>query len=152
MNSAERILRRVLIALSVFAGVLALVAGAVGWAVAGGDGLLSAVIGAAIAFVFCALTVVSVLVVRRSDPNALYAVVLGVWIAKAVLLLVAALLLRGQPFIEPGVLVITLIIGAVGSVAIDAWVVLFGRQELLVESSSARRDHAAPAEPDADQG
>ncbi|MFT4029016.1 MAG: hypothetical protein QM675_04000 [Protaetiibacter sp.] len=110
---------------AIFTLVLAAVAGALGGLLAGGHGLLGALLGAALAFVFLGLTAASVLLGRRltvADPaNPLfYAVVLGAWFLKLVLFVVFMIWLRGQEWFDPLWFGLTVVVGAIGSLVIDA--------------------------------
>ena len=68
--------------------------------VAGGAGLIGALVGAALAAVFLGLTAVSILIAGRvtkgdvSNPI-FFAIVLGAWLLKFIVFLVFAILLRG---------------------------------------------------------
>lgn len=83
----------------IVAGVVALVAGVIGWASSGAPGLFGGLLGAAAAAVFLGLTAVSILVagrVTKGDATnpAFYAIVLGAGAVKIVLFVVAAIALR----------------------------------------------------------
>jgi hypothetical protein len=140
VTSTDRLFRRLLWALAAFAVVLGLIAAATGNLIAGQSGLVSGLIGAGIAFVFCGLTVVSVIVGRKVGETGFYAAILGFWALKAIVLLIAALLLRGQDFIHSPTLLVTIIVGGLGSVVIDTWMVLVSRQPIVeLESSSGAK-------------
>jgi hypothetical protein len=130
--TALPILRRALGYGAVLAAVIAVVGGAAGFAADGGRGLLSALIGAVMAFVFLGLTAASILLGFRVTRNdflnpAFFLIVLGGWIAKFAVFLAAAFLLREQPWINLMVLFLTIVVSVVGSLAIDVLVVARSR-------------------------
>ncbi|WP_203135816.1 hypothetical protein [Microbacterium sp. JZ31] len=122
--SSTPVLRTALVWGAVATVVIAVVGGAIGYAMAGTDGMFSALAGAAIAAVFMLLTAVSILVANRWFGDQLYVpiffgIVLGGWLLKLVLFIVALLILRGQPWIVPGVFFVALVVSVVASLAID---------------------------------
>ncbi|WP_345752416.1 hypothetical protein [Microbacterium rhizophilus] len=130
--SSTPVLRTALIWGAVATVVVAVVGGGIGFAVAGADGAFSALAGAAIAAVFMLLTAVSILIANRWFGDALYVpiffgIVLGGWLLKLVLFIVALLLLRGQPWIVPGVFFVSLVVSVVASLAIDGIAMLRSR-------------------------
>ena len=127
------------------AGVVGVAGGVIGWLVAGGPGLIGALIGTALAAVFLGLTTVSMLVagrVTRGDPTnpLFFAVVLGTLGVKLVLFLVFAIWLRGQTWLDPGVFAFTAIAAVIGSLIGDA--VAFSRARVPYVS-----DVQLPGEP-----
>ncbi|WP_309067573.1 hypothetical protein [Microbacterium sp.] len=122
--SSTPVLRTALVWGAIATVVIAVVGGGIGYAIAGVDGLFSAFAGAAIAAVFMLLTAVSILVANRWFGDQLYVpiffgIVLGGWLLKLVLFIVALLILRGQPWIVPGVFFVALVVSVVASLAID---------------------------------
>lgn len=115
---------------AIVAVVVALVAGVVGYLVAGAPGLAGALVGAGVSAVFLGLTAVSMLVARRvvkgdgTDP-AFYAIVVGALGVKLVVFLVLLLWLRGQDWLDVAVLAWTMIAAVAASLAAD--VVAFTR-------------------------
>lgn len=126
-TSARQVFRRAFIWGAVLTAVVAVVGGAVGWFAAGWPGLVSALIGAGIALVFTALTTVGVLIADRYDSAMFLIVTMGGFLLKLVLFIVLMSVLRGQPFIAPLVLFATSIAAVVGTLAIDAFVVMRSR-------------------------
>jgi membrane associated rhomboid family serine protease len=61
-------------------GVIAILGGFLGFLVSGTNGLISALIGAAIAFLFSIMTILSVFIGSKLDLTGFYAVVLGGWL------------------------------------------------------------------------
>ena len=125
--SALPVLRRALVFGAVFSAVLAVAGGIVGLLVSGTPGLVSALIGAAMAGVFLGITAASILVASKFDILAFFAIVLGSWLLKFVVFIVLAVLLRDQPWIDPTVMFVTLVVGVIGTLAIDVLVVAKSR-------------------------
>lgn len=122
--SSTPVLRTTLLWSAVVTGVLAVVGAIVGFLVAGWPGLWSALVAIVLAAVFLAVTGASILVANRWFGDALYvpiffAVVLGGWMVKFVLFLVALFVLRGQPWLHPGVFLIALIVSVLAALIID---------------------------------
>jgi hypothetical protein len=105
-------------------GVLA----AVGFGVAfGGAGVTSAIVGSVLAAGFLGLTAASVLIAQRFDMVVFFAIVMGAWILKFALFLLAVVLLRDQPWINTVSLFVTLIGGVIVSLVTDVVVVAKSR-------------------------
>jgi ABC-type Na+ efflux pump permease subunit len=103
---------------------IALVGAVVGFLVAGIHGLASALLAALITAVFLGLTAVSIMVAARvtrgrSSSTGYFAVILGVWVVKFVLFFAAMLVLRRQPWLDPSVFIVVLIIAVLGSLITD---------------------------------
>jgi hypothetical protein len=135
--SSNIVLRRVLVLASVFAGIVAVVAAIIGFIVSGGEGVAGALVGAVLALLFSGVTAASILFANRFHRSEQYlaiffGVVLGGWIVKFVVFLVAAFLLRDQPWLDPTVLFLTMVISVIGSLVID--VVVIGRSRIPVVS------------------
>lgn len=102
----------------------------VGYLVSGIPGMVSGLLGAAMWLMFLALTAVSIQVAiraTRDDPGSpiFFGIVLGSWLLKLVLFVVLSIWLRTQPWLDPTVFFVTVIIAVVGSLAFD--VVAFQR-------------------------
>jgi hypothetical protein len=105
-------------------GVLA----AVGFGIAfGAVGVTSAIVGAVLAAGFLGLTAASVLIAQRFDMVVFFAIVMGAWILKFALFLLAVVLLRDQPWINAVALFVTLIAGVIVSLVTDVAVVAKSR-------------------------
>lgn len=123
--TSTRILRAATAWGAIAAAAVAVVGGGIGFLVAGADGAFSALAGAVIAALLMLLTSASILIANRWFGDALYVpiffgIVLGGWIVKLVIFIVAMLLLRDQPWIEPVVFFIAVVIGVFATLAIDA--------------------------------
>ena len=125
--SAVPILRRALIFGGWFALLLAAVGALAGFFAAGVAGIVSALIGAAMAGVFLGITAGSILLASRYDVIAFFGIVMGAWLLKFVIFLVLALALRDQPWIDARVMFLTLVVGVVGTLVVDMVVVAKSR-------------------------
>jgi hypothetical protein len=127
------VLRNTLVYGGVLAAVIAVVGSVVGYLVDGGVGLVSALLGAAMAFLFLGVTAGSILLANRiahSDfLNPLFFItVLGGWLLKFAIFIVLLVLLKDQPWINSIVLLLTVIVGVVGSLVVDVVVIARTRQ------------------------
>jgi hypothetical protein len=132
--TANDIFTRVLRYTGLLAVALLIVGGLVGFLVAGTNGLWSAVAAAAVAVVFSAITVGSMILAIRQDLTWFFAIVMGSWLLKFVAFVIVLLLLRDQPFIDPIVFFLTLVVALVGTAAIDAIVVMRSRVAYVSET------------------
>lgn len=131
--SSTPILRRTLIWSAISAGVLAVVAGGVGFAVAGVNGLWSGLLGVLLAVVFLGITGGSILFANRwfGDPiyvQLFFAIVLGGWLLKLGIFVVVMIVLSGQPWIVPLVFFLSIVAGVAMSLIVD--VVVLTRMRL----------------------
>lgn len=136
--SSVPVLKRTLIWGWIAAGVLAIVGGIVGYAVAGGVGALSAVLGALFAAVFLGVTAASIVIATRFNVAAFFGIVLGAWLLKFIIFLVAAVLLKNQPWINAPVLFLTMIVGIIVSLTLD--VIVVSKSRMPYVSDLASRD------------
>jgi hypothetical protein len=143
------VLKNTIVYGGVLAAVIAVVGSVVGYLVDGGVGLVSALIGAAMAFLFLGVTAGSILIANRiahSDfLNPLFFItVLGGWLLKFAIFLVLLILLKDQPWINNIVLLLTVIVGVVGSLVVDVVVIARTRQPYV--------DVELPGSPTTDAG
>jgi hypothetical protein len=122
--SSTPILRRTLIWSGIATVVLAVVAGGIGFLVAQGEGLVSGLLGVLLAALFLSITGASILIANRwyGDPiyvQLFFAIVLGGWLLKLGLFVVAMILLAGQPWLQPMVFFLSIVAGVLMSLAID---------------------------------
>lgn len=99
--------------------VLAVVAGAVGYFAVGTPGLYAALIGAAVSFTFFSITALVLLFTADLDPTVMAAGVLGGFLIKIAGFLGVIALLGDKGFYDRLTLFLTLVVGAVVSLAID---------------------------------
>ena len=131
-DSAASVLRRALRLGALVAAGVAVVAGGLGLLLAGVPGLVSGLVGAAFALLFLGITAVGLIAAGRSldgplGPTVYFAVVLGGWVVKLLVFLVAMLVLRGQPWVQPMVLFLAIVATVLGSLAVDVIVVTRAR-------------------------
>ena len=130
--TSNPVLRRALLWGGLLAAVIAVVGGVIGFAVAGTEGLLSALLGTLIAVVFMGITAASILLANRfagSDlfVGAFFGIVLGGWLLKFILFIVLVVLLRGAEWLDPVVLFLAIVAGVIGSLVVDVLVVARSR-------------------------
>ena len=120
MNSAMPVLKRVLAYGGVVAVAIALLGSVVGFLTDGTSGLVSALIGAAMAFLFLGVTAASILAANR--------IAHGGWLLKFALFLTILILLKDQPWINSVVLLLTVIVAVISSLIVDVVVIARSRQ------------------------
>ncbi|MDK8345749.1 hypothetical protein QP868_04680 [Brevibacterium sp. UMB1308A] len=98
---------------------LAAVAGVIGYVAVGMPGLYSALIGAAVSFVFFSITALVLLFTADMDPTVMAAGVLGGFLIKIAGFLGVIALLGDKGFYDRLTLFLTLVVGAVVSLSID---------------------------------
>ena len=125
--NARSIFTKILTYTGLLALVIAVVGGGLGYAFAGTDGLWSALVGVALAVVFAGITAASMLVAIRFRLAAFFGIVMGAWLLKLVIFVVLLVLVKDQPFVNDVVLFLALVGSIVGTLAIDALVVVRGR-------------------------
>lgn len=142
--SSNVVLRRTLIYGSILAAVVAVGGVIIGILVSGSRGAIGAVIGAAMALVFLGITAASILFANRFAKSdfavpAFFGVVLGGWLLKFVAFLILAVALRDQPWLDPIVLFVTLVVAVIGSLAVDVIVVARSRMPVVSDLAPSRR-------------
>jgi hypothetical protein len=125
--NVSQILTKVLKYTGLLAVLLVVVGGTIGFLVDGTDGLVSVLLGTAVAILFSAVTAASMIVAVKFQLAAFFGIVMGSWLLKMVLFIVALLVLRDLSFINPVALFISLVVAIVGTVAIDTLVVTKSR-------------------------
>ena len=111
----------------VLLGALTVLGVAIGAVVAGVPGVWGALLGVAVALVFSATTVWTMLRTVDSSPTTTAAVVMGSWLAKMVVLIVILVVLRGMDFYDRWVFAGVLLVGVIGSAVLDYRAVNRGR-------------------------
>lgn len=112
---------------SALIGAIAILGGAIGYFAAGVNGLYSALIGAALALVFVSMTALSILIGGRLPLGGFFGVVMGGWLVKLVGFIVAMKLLAAADFINGPVLFFTIVASVLGTLTLDAIVVMRSR-------------------------
>jgi len=126
--TSNRVFRSILVYGGYLAGGIAVVGMIAGGLAAGGIGVLSALIGTGMALVFMGITAGSILIANRfagtaAAVGAFFGIVLGGWLLKFVVFLVLVVLLKGQPWVQPVVLFLSIIAGVIGSLIVDVVVI-----------------------------
>lgn len=126
-TTSSQVFKQVLVRGGLLVAAIALVGGLIGWMTSGPNGLFSALIGAGLAFAFVSLTAVSVLIGGRLPLGGFFGVVLGTWLLKIVGFGLAVVWLRQLEFINGPTLFFTLVASVLGTLTIDALVVIKSR-------------------------
>ena len=155
--SSTPILRTVLVWGGVVTGALAVLGGLIGFLVAGTDGLWSALVGVLVAAAFLLITVASILIANRWYGDPLYVplffgIVLGGWILKFIVFIVLLLVLRGQPWIEPMVFFLAVVVGVLASLTVDVVVLLRMRVPHVSDVTLPSDPEAGDRRDDAEEG
>ncbi len=126
-TNADQLFIRVLGQTALLTGLIASLGSAAGYFWDGLNAVVSALIGAALAFGFGALTVLSMLLGRKLSLAGFFGVVMGGWLVKLIGFALLARSLQGAEFINGPVLFLTLVVAILGSLVIDSIAVLSAR-------------------------
>jgi hypothetical protein len=126
-TSADQLFKKVLGQTALLTGLIASLGSLAGYFVEGMNGVVSALIGAGLAFAFGALTVVSMIIGRKLSLAGFFGVVMGGWLVKLIGFALLARSLQGAEFINGPVLFLTLVAAILGSLVIDSIAVLSAR-------------------------
>jgi len=126
-TSADQLFKKVLGQTALLTGLIASLGSMAGFFVEGMNGVVSALIGSGLAFVFGALTVVSMIIGRKLSLAGFFGVVMGGWLVKLIGFALLARSLQGAEFINGPVLFLTLVAAILGSLVIDSIAVLSAR-------------------------
>jgi len=126
-KASNSLFSRVLSLGSALIGAIAIIGGLLGFLVAGGAGLTSALIGASLTLVFVTLTAASVWLGGKLPLGGFFGVVLGGWLIKIVGFAFVIAALKGAEFINGPVLFFTLVAAILGTLAVDSVLVLKAR-------------------------
>lgn len=148
MNAATPIFRRILIYAGILAAAIAVVGAVLGGLLVGGEGVASALVGTSLSFIFMGVTALTILFANRYASGAerlglYFGIIMLGWLIKFVLFIVLVLALRDQPWVHPTVLLLAIIAGVVGSLAIDVIVVAKAR---LPHASDVSLPDSSPQE------
>lgn len=132
MPSSQPVLMKALVIGVIATVLLLIICGGIGWWIAGAPGLVGGVLGAAFAGVFLGLTIASIAAANRLITSdfyvvAFFAIVVGGWVLKFVAFIIAAVLLRDEPWLDPKILFFSLIAGVLVSLVIDVIIVTKSR-------------------------
>ena len=126
-TSADQLFKKVLGQTALLTGLIASLGSLAGYFVEGMNGVVSALIGAGLAFAFGALTVVSMIIGRKLSLAGFFGVVMGGWLIKLIGFALLARSLQGAEFINGPVVFLTLVAAILGSLVIDSIAVLSAR-------------------------
>jgi hypothetical protein len=147
--TTTKIMQRILLWGGILAAAVAIVGGVVGWFLAAGAGVASALVGTALAIIFCMLTAASIMLAFKASKGqmvsgAFFGIVLGGWLLKFVLFIVLVFVLGDQEWLHRGVAFGSLVTAVLGSLAIDVAVVATSRQP-TVDSDADDETQGRPA-------
>lgn len=134
--TTTQIMQRILLWGGILAAAVAILGGAVGWFLAAGAGVASALVGTALAIVFCMLTAGSILLALKAAKGemvsiAFFGIVLGGWLVKFALFIVLVFVLGDQEWLHRGVAFGALVVAVLGSLVIDCVVIATSRQPVI---------------------
>lgn len=109
-----------LIALAIFLPVGAIL----GWAVASTPGLVAALLGVTLGFVFFLITALSVTLVSSWAPRLVEAVVLGGWLVKLLVFVLLFAALRDVSWLDDKVFAVSVAVAALAGLVIEVTVVI----------------------------
>ena len=117
--------------------VLTVVGIGVGALVAGLAGVWAALLGVGVTLIFSGTTIASMLYTADKGPNTTMAVLLGGWIAKMALLVVLLAVLGQLDFYHRMVFAVIVLVGVIGSAALDMRSVIRGREPYVTPGAPA---------------
>lgn len=136
MPSSQPILLRALRWGLLLTVLLVAIFGVIGWFVAAQPGLFGGALGAAFSGLFFAMTVGSIAFANRFIESPAYiglffGIVMGAWLLKFILFIVAALLLRDQSWLHPTMFFIAVVSGVIVSLGLDVVIVTKSRLPIV---------------------
>ena len=111
--------------------VALVVAGGLGYLVAGTQGLWGGVLGIAIPVAFYSITVIVAVVTVRVRPEIFGAAILGSWVLKIAVLIGVLAVLRDATFYSRGAFFVAFVVGTVGYLVAEAVIVVRTRVPYL---------------------
>jgi len=123
-SSSSVILRSTLVWGALITGILAVLGAIIGFLIAGPTGLASALVGVLLAGLFLGMTALIILIAGRIPPGptqiaTFFGIVLGGWAIKLIVFVVALILLRGQPWVEPLIFFFSVLTSVIASLVVD---------------------------------
>jgi hypothetical protein len=151
--SAIPILKRILAYGGILALAIAVIGSGIGLIVAGGVGLVSALIGTVMAVVFLGVTAASIVLATRVAKGdllsvAFFGIVMGAWLVKLIVFIVLIVLLKDQPWIQTQVLFLTVVVAVIGTLVVDMVVIARSRLPYVSDISLPAEASAAPDRPE----
>lgn len=105
-------------------------------------GVWGALIGSIIGGAFVLLTIVSVLITSRTNPQTTMAVVMGTWLLKIVVVLLVLVVLKNMYFFDHLALAVTAIAALIVGLVSETWGVLTARVTYIADREWAEeRNH-----------
>ena len=137
--TSNRVLSRTLAWSAVATFALAVIGAVIGWFVAGGPGLFSALAGIVLAAVFLAMTALTILIANRWYGDPLYVPiffggVLGGWLLKFILFFIVLAVLRSQDWMQPMIFFIAVVVAVLFTLVIDVIVMLRTRMPYVSDA------------------
>lgn len=126
-DPTRAVFRRALRDVLLFTGSLAVVGSVLGWWVAGAPGAWSGLLGAAVSLLVAGTTVATMLLTAGTDLARAGAVALAAWVVKALILIGAFIALRGSDLVDRPYFSVIVVVGVLGSLALDYRAVARGR-------------------------
>lgn len=122
--ASNPVLRRVLIVGAIVTAALAVVIGLIGFFVAGGAGLGSALLGVVLGALFLAITGASILIANRWNgdpiyPTLFFAIVLGGWVVKFVVFIIALVFVRNSEWVVRPIFFVGLVVSVIATLIVD---------------------------------
>lgn len=127
MIGLEAALGRTIRYLIIFSAILACLGAGIGQLVSQRPGLFGGLVGAGLTLVMTASTALVMKVTHRHSISVSSAAVMFGWLIKAVLMLGAIVIFRGQEWIDTKVLFFTLVVGILGALTIESLVIYRAR-------------------------
>lgn len=130
--SALPMFKKILKLGALLAVAIAVLGGGIGFLVSGMPGLWGGIVGAGASFIFLGFTAASIILAFRATRGDLlnpvfFGIVLGGWLLKLGVFLLLLILFANQAFLDPYVLLVTIIVSVLGSLAIDGWAFMNSR-------------------------
>lgn len=111
----------------------AIIGGVVGYLWLGDPGLYSFIIGAILTLLFSGLTIISILIASNFQVGGFFGIVLGSWLLKLVLFILALFFLKDQPFVDNLAVFVALVGAILVTIVIDAYTVFSSRMPYVSE-------------------
>lgn len=129
-DSITTVLRRALLLGAAGAVIIGVGTGLVGLSIGGAGGLWSGLVGALLSLLYLGITAIGVLAagrITRGDSLVAMALLMGGWFVKLVVFVLAMVLIGGQPWVVPGVLLASVVGTVLVTLVVDCVVVARAR-------------------------
>lgn len=142
--TAAPVLKKVLLYGALLAAAIAVIGSIIGFLVVGPVGVVSALIGTAMAVLFMAITALSILIAGRYSLGAFFGIVMGAWLLKFIVFLVLIFVLKDQPWLNPQVMFLSIVAAVIGTLAVDVIVVARSRMSYVSDITLPGEDKRNP--------